>query len=238
LENYYQELAADTVFIKALNERIDACRDRYPKGLFVNRNIQSIDWFGNQRVSLYVLMRLLKPKVCVETGVFYGGTTAFILNGLHKNKEGRLISIDLPGNKLEETKFARHKNVGMSEIIPEGLKTGFIVPEYLKEEWELIEDYSLHALKKFKGTFEFFSHDSEHSMEYLLKELELAKSKMPKKGTIIVDDVCWSNGFHSFCVKHKLFPLFLTDNGKDGLNVRLGVVRFNHPNGRIKDITG
>ena len=73
LECYYKELESDKVFLKAVNERIDACRDLYPKGLFLNENIKSIDWFGNQRIALYVLVRHLKPELCVETGVFYGG---------------------------------------------------------------------------------------------------------------------------------------------------------------------
>jgi len=238
LECYYKELESDKVFLKAVNERIDACRDLYPKGLFLNENIKSIDWFGNQRIALYVLVRHLKPELCVETGVFYGGTTAFILNALKKNNKGKLISIDLPGEELEKTKFHRHEKVGDTELIPEGLKTGFIIPEYLKDRWQFIEDDSLSALKGLKVTFTFFSHDSEHSREFMLKELELAKSKMPKNSTIFADDISWSNGFLEFCVKHKLYPLFLTDNGKDSLKVRLGIVRLDHPNNSKGDVTG
>lgn len=233
LESYYRELQTDKKFLKEINKRMDACRELYSKGLFLNKNIKLIDWFGNQRVALYVLVRLLKPKLCVETGVFYGGTTAFILNALHKNKKGRLISIDIPAKKL---RFNRHENVGDTELIPKGLKTGFIIPEYLKDRWKLIEDDSIHALKKINN-FTFFSHDSEHSRAFVLKELELAKSKMPKNSTIFADDISWSNGFLEFCVKNRLYPLFLTDNGKDSLKVRLGLVYLNHSNNNKRDIT-
>ncbi|CAN2046959.1 Class I SAM-dependent methyltransferase [Candidatus Magnetomoraceae bacterium gMMP-1] len=237
LENYYKELETDNIFLKSLNKKIDACRNLYPKGLFLNKNISSIDWFGNQRISLYVLIRLLKPETCVETGVFYGGTTAFILNALKKNQKGRLISIDLPGDKAN-TSCHRHEKVGDSELVPEGLQTGFIIPDYLKESWKLIENDSLNALKELKETFTFFSHDSEHSRSFMKEELELAKSKMPGNSTIFADDINWSNGFFEFCVKHKLYPLFLTDNGKDGLKVRLGLVRLDHQNNGKIDITG
>lgn len=238
LESYYQELESDRKFLKALNQKIDIARKFYPRGIFSRKDINSINWFGNQRITLYVLVRLLKPDVCVETGVFYGGTTAFILNAVRKNKKGKLISIDLPGNILEETSFHRHENVGDSEIIPEGLMPGFIVPDYLKNRWEFIGEDSLKALKKIKDGFTFFSHDSEHSRVFVLKELELAKSKMPKNGTIFADDINWSNGFFEFCVKNTLYPLFLTDNGKDSLKVRLGLVRFDHPNNGKEDVTG
>ena len=238
LKSYYEELQADKKFLKALNKKIKNCRNLYPKGLFLRRNINSVDWFGNQRVALYVLIKLLKPTVCVETGVFYGGTTAFILNALKKNKKGRLISIDLQDNKLLRTYFHRHEKVGDSEIIPKGLKTGFLVPEYLKDRWDFIEGDSLKVLKKIKRGFTFFCHDSEHSHDFILKELELAKSKMPKNGTIFADDIHWSNGFFEFCVRHKLYPLFLTDNGKYSLKARLALVRFDHPNNGKKDVTG
>lgn len=236
--NYYQELTNDEIFLKALNEKIDFCRDFYPKGLFLHKNINSIDWFGNQRIVLYVLIRLLKPDLCVETGVFYGGTTAFMLNALHKNRKGRLISIDLPAHELKRSSFTRHDNVKDSEDLPFGLETGFIIPDYLKNRWQFIEQESLKVLDKLKETFTFFCHDSEHCRDYMLKELELAKSKMPVNSTIMADDIDWSNGFIEFCVNNKLYPLLLTDNGKSGLKVRLGVVRLDHPCIAKRDVTG
>lgn len=238
LRGYYSDLETDEKFLNSLNQRIDACRELYPKGLFSNKNINSIDWFGNQRIALYVLVRLLKPEICVETGVFYGGTTAFILNALDKNKKGKLISIDLPADELARQSFHRHEKVGDSELIPEGLRPGFIIPDYLKKGWDFVENDSLIALKEIREGFTFFSHDSEHSREFVLKELEIAKSKMPEKATIFADDIYWSNGFFEFCIRHKLYPLFLTDNGKDGLKVRLGIVRLDHPNNGKIDITG
>ena len=238
LEGYYRELTVDSHFLTAVNARIDACRDLYPKGLFLHRDIDSVDWFGNQRVALYVLIRLLKPKMCLETGVFYGGTSAFILNALARNKEGRLISIDLPGNELEKNRVKRHDKVGDSEIIPEGLETGFIIPEFLKDRWKLITGDSLEVLKGIKEQFSFYAHDSEHSYGFVIQEMELARSKMSKDGTMFADDINWSNGFLEFAVKHKLYPLLLTDNGKFNLLVRLGLIRLDHPNNGKHDVTG
>jgi len=136
------------------------------------------------------------------------------------------------------TSFDRHERVGDSEMIPQGLKPGFIIPNYLKDRWELIEDDSLHALKEMKDDFSFFSHDSEHSRDFVLKELEYARLKMPENGTIFADDIWWSNGFFEFCVKYKYYPLLLTDNGKFGLRVRLGLIRLDHPDRGKKHVTG
>ncbi|MBF0619629.1 MAG: class I SAM-dependent methyltransferase [Candidatus Omnitrophica bacterium] len=237
-EGYYQELIADRQFLLDLNQKIDASRDRYPKGLFLHKNIDNIDWFANQRITLYVLVRYLKPKVCVETGVFYGGTTAFLLNGLAKNGQGKLISIDLPANEIPDGAFKRHEKVATSELIPPGLKTGFIIPERLKAFWDFREGSSMDVLKTIPDGFEIFSHDSEHRYDYMLGELSLARSKMNGRGTLFADDIDWSNGFIDFCSKGKLYPLFIPDNGKYGLKARLGLVRLDHPNSCKEDVTG
>ncbi len=238
LKAYYKELAEDTEFLNALNERMDASRKFYAKGLFGKGKIDTVDWFGNQRIILYVLLRLLKPELAVETGCFYGGTTAFMLNAIRKNGNGRLVSIDLPATVMEEKNVHRHENVGNSEKLYGNLKTGFIIPDYLKERWDLIEDESMRAMRKIKETFTFFSHDSEHSRDYMREELTLAKSMMPVSSTLIADDIDWSNGFLEFCVNNRLYPLFLTDNGKNALKVRLGLVRLNHQFNGKKDVTG
>ena len=47
-------------------------------------------------VRLYALVRNLRPRIAVETGVCNGFSTAFVLLGLARNEEGELHSIDLP----------------------------------------------------------------------------------------------------------------------------------------------
>src|SRR5579859_763127 len=44
----------------------------------------------------YVVCRILQPAVVLETGVAYGVTSAFLLQALHVNQNGKLLSIDLP----------------------------------------------------------------------------------------------------------------------------------------------
>ena len=179
------------------------------------------------------------PEVCVETGVLYGGNTAFMLNALHKNGHGRLISIDLPASEVTQVHgYVRHSKVGENESLPVGLEAGFMIPEYLKQRWEFIEGDSLKVLPKINRPYSFFCHDSEHSRDFVLKELDLAKQGIDPRGTMLLDDIDWSNGFFEFCVVHKLYPLLLTDNGKDGLRVRTGIVRLDHPFNRKAETTG
>ena len=65
-----------------------------------------------------------------------------------------------------------------------------------------------------------------------------AFAKMAKGAVAIVDDIDWSNAFFSMCDSRRLFPLCLTDNGKDNLRMRSGLVKMNHPKNMLSEITG
>jgi hypothetical protein len=46
--------------------------------------------------SIYAVVRILKPRAMVETGVANGKSSALILRALERNGSGRLYSVDLP----------------------------------------------------------------------------------------------------------------------------------------------
>jgi hypothetical protein len=66
----------------------------------------------------------------IETGVASGKSTAMILLAMHHNRQGKLISIDLPNQS--------------QKVLPDGVKThtgnrqtGWLVPKYLRKRWQL-----------------------------------------------------------------------------------------------------
>ena len=71
-------------------------------GLFNRTPIENVDWYGLQRILLYCIVREIKPEVILETGVYYGGNSVFILGALEKNNKGKLIAIDYPQNRMNE----------------------------------------------------------------------------------------------------------------------------------------
>lgn len=236
VESYYTELLNDEKFLHEINEQIINARKFYQRAIFRHENLDSVDWFAIQRIILYILIRLYKPMICLETGVFYGGNTCFILNALRHNKKGKLISIDLPADCIRSNK--RHHLVGDTEDIPNGLDVGFLVPESLKGYWKFIRGDSHREIPKIKEHIDLYIHDSEHSFRFIRKEMALVWSKLSKNGIIIADDLDWSNGFFSFCVEKKLYPLIITDNGKSGLRARTGIVKLLHPSANHKDVVG
>lgn len=233
LVRYYDELRRDRAFLKAVNQRIAHVRRRwrFKKGIFRRGRISSIDWFAFERVLIYVLIRHFKPRHVLETGVYYGGNSAFALLALKHNKRGRMVSIDYPDYQIRRSggAAARHVLVGDSELYDPALGPGFMVPPSLHRQWELIEGDSLKIIPGLRQEFDFYIHDSDHSMAFLSRELAAAWDKLSGRAVILVDDIDWSNAFYAFCVKHRLYPLLLTDNGKDDLRVRTGIAVRRHP---------
>ena len=244
LKAYYQEILDDEAFLTAINQRLQTVRREwgFTKGIFYRDSVNSADWFAFERVLIYVLLRHLKPRTCLETGVYYGGNTAFLLAALNRNAQGRLISIDLPDSTIRrdagKVDHARHPLVGDSELYDAALKPGFIIPDYLKERWTFVEGDSLAEIPKRAETFDFYMHDSDHSMGFLGAEITAARPRLSPQGVVVVDDIDWSNGFYKYCTEAHLYPVLFTDNGKDNLRVRTGVVKLDHPRNNMSATTG
>jgi predicted O-methyltransferase YrrM len=244
LVGYYRELLDDTQFLESVNYQIQSIRAAhgFVKGIFARDGVDSADWFAFERILIYVLVRHLRPAWCLETGVYYGGNTAFLLAALHRNGEGRLVSMDLPDSTIRRLDGsyanARHPLVGDTELYDEQLRPGFIVPGYLEDRWELVEGDSLVEIPKRSEVFDFYIHDSDHAMEFQRAELRLALERLSPSATFVADDIDWSNGFLAFCVEQCFRPILFTDNGKDNLRVRTGVVKLDHPDNQVRAVTG
>jgi len=242
-EGYYHEILDDTKFLEGVNGRLASVRREhgFTKGIFRQERLDSVDWFAFERILLYVLVRHLRPAACLETGVYYGGNSAFMLAALDRNGTGRLVSVDLPDSAIRrdgDSSHARHPLVGDSELYEATLRPGFIVPDYLKSLWDFVEGDSLAEIPKRQEVFDIYLHDSDHSMDFLSAEMAAALPRLSPHAVMIADDIDWSNGFFGFCVTHGLSPLLFTDNGKDNLRVRTGLVKLNHPRNDIGAITG
>src|SRR5205823_3341237 len=108
VEEAFAELDADRDFIDGLRRRY---REARPGGR------EALDP-GRFRI-WYAIARLRRPDVVVETGVHDGLSSALILRALERNRNGSLISIDLPSIDLP----------------PGG--PGWLVPADLRSRWDL-----------------------------------------------------------------------------------------------------
>lgn len=146
--------------------------------------------------SLYKLIRDTKPDIVIETGVATGVSTAHILQALHLNNRGTLYSIDLP-NRF----YLTSKNIFHAEFNPLGQQSGYLIPEGLKIRWYLIigpTEKELPLLLKKLDKIDVFLHDSEHTYETQMFEMEQAWPHIVEGGCLVVDDATWSTAFEEF----------------------------------------
>ncbi len=161
---------------------------------------------------LYTIVRTLRPRVAVETGVANGFSTAFLLQAMQANGEGQLHSIDLPrevGRDYEPGTF--YEGEGRAGI-PSGSEPGWLVPDGLREPWTLVLGRSqeeLPSLLERLGTLDFFMHDSEHSFDCMWFEFNAAWPRLRAGGVLVSDDVNSTEAFSRFAREQSREPLRL-----------------------------
>jgi hypothetical protein len=134
--------------------------------------------------AIWCLVRHLKPKNVVETGVAHGVTSRCILEAMERNGDGHLWSIDLP--PLE-----RHwrRQVGIAVDAPQADRWSYIKGSSRRRLPELISRL---------GQIDLFIHDSLHSERNVRFELDSAWAVLGPNSALVVDDVDINWGFRSF----------------------------------------
>lgn len=133
----------------------------------------------------YIVTRILKPEIVVETGVLHGFSSLSFLLALEENEKGYLYSIDLPSPNL----------------LSLGKKPGWVVPEYLTKRWYLSfgksSELLLDLLKEVK-TVDIFLHDGEHSYENMLWEYKTVWRYLKEGGLLLSHDITKNSAFRDF----------------------------------------
>lgn len=140
--------------------------------------------------SIYAAVRIIQPKVMVETGVGPGTTSTAILTAMSAYG-GELHSFDL-GERF-----------GEDEEIP----VGYVVPEDLKKSWKLTLGDSKKTLPEELGKMgpvDMFFHDSDHTYQHVMFELEACRSHSSDRFLTIIDNFNWSDAPDEFCLKYGL----------------------------------
>lgn len=123
--------------------------------------------FG-RRLGWYAIVRTLKPKIIVETGVDKGFGSVLLCYALKKNAEegfsGRYFGTDINPN------------------------AGFLLADPYKQFGEILYGDSIDSLKNFKNSIDVFINDSSHSSEYEYNEYLTIEQKLSDKSIILGDN--------------------------------------------------
>ena len=134
--------------------------------------------------AVWCIVAHLRPSTVVETGVAHGVTTRVILEGLERNGNGHLWSIDLPA-----VDSALHPEIGIA------------VPQRRRLRWSYLSGTSRERLPRLLTGLQgldLFVHDSLHTGRNLRFELESAWAALRPGGVVVADDIDHSLGFRSF----------------------------------------
>jgi Methyltransferase domain len=166
-------------------------------------------WYADGDSSLcravWCVARHARPEVVIETGVAHGVTSRIVLEALAKNQLGHLWSIDLP--------FPfDHRLHG---------ETGIVVTDACRPRWSYLEGSSKQRLPPLiseVGHVEMFIHDSLHTAENTVFEMEKAASAMSPGGIILVDDIDTHVGFETFAKRHPAYQTIICPSAnRDGM---------------------
>lgn len=210
INSFLKELYSDTAFWNYIQKKVIEARQEERISGWISFDLAAF---------LYVLCRIFRPEVIVETGVGPGGSSTFILNALERNKFGYLYSIDLPGyDAIFYPTVGKNYNIH----VPKGFNVGWLIPPKLRNRWTLIlGDAKLELpkiLRKHK-VIDMFLHDSLHTYEHMMFEYTAAWKYLSKGGLLLSDDVNkhWSIAFIDFAKSRKIPYCVLFD--------RLGITK-------------
>jgi hypothetical protein len=147
---------------------------------------RTLQWGPPSRCwGLYALARHYNPEILIETGVFDGLSTVYLLEALRQNESGgTLYSIDSPAPNL-----------------PPNKDPGWIIPNKLRSNWDLTLGESQNKLEPLLnkvGSPDFFYHDSWHTYPLMSYEFQTVTDCMDS-GVICGHDINRNHAFLELC---------------------------------------
>ena len=147
-----------------------------------------------RRLGWYAFVRVMKPKVVIETGVDKGLGAVLLCAALLKNKaEG------YPGRYYG------------TDINPEA---GYLLAGQYRETGEILYGDSIESLSAFTTTIDLFINDSDHSAEYEYREYQTIRHLLTEQSIILGDNSEVSSSLVNFSLETGRQFLFFQEQPK------------------------
>jgi len=151
------------------------------------RELNGLTGMPMHPIVYYALIRLLQPRLVVETGVNNGFSTRFLLLAMERNGCGLLHSIDMP--------------IPQEDVRHLGKEIGWLVPGRLRARWQFHLGDARELLPKLLqelGAVDMFIHDSLHTHDHMLFEYQTAWPHIRAGGILLSDDTDFNAAFPEF----------------------------------------
>jgi hypothetical protein len=180
IKSFSEELLKNDTLKKYLKSKIESSNFK---------NFADNDIKYSRRLGWYIIARIIKPKLIIETGVDKGMGSVILSEALIKNeKEG-----------------FKGKYYG-TDINPEA---GYLFDDIYGEKGKIIYGDSIESLKKIDESIDLFINDSDHSAEYEANEYKMIISKLSKNSVILGDNSHSTDELLKFSIEHgRNFVLF------------------------------
>lgn len=174
--SYLREVEEDSELADHFLKQVPQTADRY----FADLPIR----YG-RRIGWYAILRILKPRIVVESGVDRGVGTCVLAAAMLRNAKegygGKVIGLDI-------NPFAGSYVAGSYSSIV-----------------EIVHGDSLAFLLTTDQSVDVFIHDSNHSAEHETQEFEQVWPKLSKNGVIISDNSNVTDCLYEFARKNSLY---------------------------------
>jgi len=150
--------------------------------------------FG-RRLGWYAFVRVMKPKVIVETGVDKGLGSVLLCSALLKNKQ----------EGFEGEYFG-------TDINP---AAGYLLAGEYSTVGKILYGDSIKSLEKMNDTIDLFINDSDHSADYEYLEYVTIKKLLNDKSIILGDNAHCTDKLAKFSTENRLKYLFFQEEPKN-----------------------
>lgn len=158
------------------------------------------------RLAWYAIVRIVRPRTIVETGVYDGLGSIALLRALERNAtegaEGTLLSFDI------------------------GDRAGWLIPDFLRPRFRLIAGDAKETLPRVLAgqAVDLMIHDSLHRFEHETFEFETALEHAAPTILLVSDDANMTNALHDLCKRLKVpYRAFREDPDHFYVGKELGV---------------
>ncbi len=165
--------------IKEPNENSELKKQIIKKITDSGKEIMDINFHFGRRIGWYVIARIFKPRIIIETGVDKGLGSTLLCSALEKNEsegyDGKYYGTDI------------------------NTQAGFLFIGSKWEKWgKILFGDSVESLKKINENVDLFINDSDHSKEYEMKEYLTIKEKLSERAIILGDNRHVSSSLEEF----------------------------------------